>query len=189
MLSRIRPGDSVLELGCGYGRVTREVAGAAGRVVGIDTAVESLDLARSLGGEGARCEYLEMDAVNLEFADGEFDLVFCIQNGICAFGVDPEALVEEALRVTRPGGRALFSTYSSRFWSHRLEWFELQAAEELVGAIDHEATGGGVIVCRDGLRLGAMGEDDFRALCDKVGVEYELTEVDGSSLFCELLKP
>jgi len=188
VLSRLGPGDSVLELGCGYGRVTREIARAAGRVVGIDTAAESLKLA----GDAARaeaCEYVKMDATDLDFDDDEFDMVVCVQNGICAFGVDRETLVKEAIRVTRPGGRILFSTYSGKFWAHRLRWFELQAEHGLVGEIDYEASGGGVIACKDGFRAGAMGEEDFRGLCARIGVEFSITEVDESSVFCELIKP
>lgn len=188
VLSRTKAGDSVLELGCGYGRVTREIAGVAGRAVGIDTARESLELGRSLAG-GVACEYIEMDAVDLKFDDDEFDLVVCVQNGICAFGVDPEALLKEAIRVTRQGGGALFSTYSGRFWAHRLRWFELQAEQGLVGEIDYEATGDGVIVCGDGFRAGAMTEGDFRDLCGRIGLECAISEVDGSSLFCEVRKP
>ena len=41
--------SSVLELGCGYGRVTFELAEIAGRVVGIDTSSESVTLARICG--------------------------------------------------------------------------------------------------------------------------------------------
>ncbi|MGD9140204.1 MAG: class I SAM-dependent methyltransferase [bacterium] len=188
VLSRLGPGDSVLELGCGYGRVTREIAREAGRVVGIDTAAESLKLA----GDAARaeaCEYFKMDATDLDFDDDEFDMVVCVQNGICAFGVDRETLVKEAIRVTRPGGRILFSTYSGKFWAHRLRWFELQAEHGLVGEIDYEASGGGVIACKDGFRAGAMGEEDFRGLCARIGVEFSITEVDESSVFCELIKP
>lgn len=48
VLSRLRPGDSVLELGCGYGRVALQLGGVAARVVGIDTSSDSLDLARRL---------------------------------------------------------------------------------------------------------------------------------------------
>ena len=125
VLSITNTGDCVLELGCGYGRVTYEIAGIARRVVGIDTAAESLELARSLAGKNTQCEFLEMDATDIRFGDGEFDVVVCVQNGICAFGVDPLILVKEAVRVARPGGCVLFSSYSSKFWSHRLRWFEL----------------------------------------------------------------
>ncbi len=188
VLSLTGPGDSVLELGCGYGRVTFEIAKIAGRVVGIDTAGASVDLARSEVREGGRCEFLKMDAADLGFGDDEFDLVVCVQNGICAFGVDPLALMKEALRVASPGGRVMFSSYSDKFWIHRLRWFELQAEQGLVGEIDYEATGGGVIVCKDGFRAGAMGDGEFRALCGRAGVGCSITEVDESSVFCELLK-
>ncbi len=165
VLSRLSPEGSVLELGCGYGRVAFELANAAGRVVGIDTSPENLALARRLAGDSGRCEFLEMDAADLSFPDGEFDAVVCIQNGICAFGVDQKRLLGEAVRVTRSGGRVLFSSYAERFWSERLGWFQLQAELGLVGEIDREATGDGAIVCRDG----------FRA--------------DGSSVFCEIVVP
>ena len=189
VLSRTDPEDSVLELGCGYGRVACEIAGAAKRVVGIDTAAESLELARSRVKSGMSCEFLEMDAAALGFDDNGFDLVVCIQNGICAFGADPSILVKEAIRVARPGGCVLFSSYSSNFWAHRLEWFELQSKHGLLGEIDYNTTGDGVIVCKDGFRAGAMGEVEFRDLCKGIELEPAIYEVDESSLFCELVKP
>jgi SAM-dependent methyltransferase len=185
VLSRTGPEDAVLELGCGYGRVTREIAKVAKRVVGIDTAPESLALALSMADEGAPCEYLEMDAADLRFDDHEFDLVVCVQNGVCAFGLKPETLLGEALRVTRAGGLVLFSSYSSKFWEHRLKWFELQAGQGLVGEIDYDATGDGVIACKDGFRAGAMGEGDFREVCGRLGLRFSILEVDESSIFCE----
>jgi 2-polyprenyl-6-hydroxyphenyl methylase/3-demethylubiquinone-9 3-methyltransferase len=188
VLDRLHPTDAVLELGCGCGRVALRLAGAARRIVGIDTAAESLSLAREIAGPDSHCEFLEMDALALEFPDGAFDSVVCIQNGICAFGVDREALVQEALRVLRDGGLLLLSTYADRFWPHRLAWFEMQAAEGLLGPIDDEATGDGTIVCRDGFRAGRMTPDDLRSLCAKLGLEPEITEVDDSSVFCEIVK-
>ena len=184
---RLHETDSVLELGCGYGRVAFELARTAARVVGIDTAAESIALARELAGENARGAFWVMDALALEFDDGEFDAVVCVQNGVCAFGVDRLALLREALRVTRPGGRVLFSSYAAGFWPHRLEWFERQAKRGLVGEIDHERTGGGVIVCRDGFRAGAMSPRDFTDLCGRLGLTPAITEVDGSSVFCEVV--
>jgi len=189
VLSRTKPEDSVLELGCGYGRVACELAGAAKHVVGIDTATESLELARSLVKDGMSCEFLEMDATALSFDDNGFDLVVCIQNGICAFSADPFVLAKEAIRVARPGGHILFSSYSYKFWPNRLEWFELQAERGLLGEIDYDATGDGVIVCKDGFRAGAMGETEFRELCSRIDLEPTIYEVDESSIFCELVKP
>jgi SAM-dependent methyltransferase len=186
---RLADDARVLELGCGYGRVALELAEGARRVVGIDTARESLVLARRLAGGDTRCEFLEMDATDLAFAGGVFDAVVCVQNGISAFGVDPVLLVGEALRVSRPGGRCLFSTYSPRFWTERLGWFEAQAAEGLLGEIDYGETGDGVIVCKDGFRAGALKPGDFLAIGRAVGIEPVITEVDASSVFAEWRVP
>lgn len=186
---RLGPGDRVLELGCGYGRVALELARAAGSVVGIDTSRESLLMAGRLAQHEARCAFVEMDATDLRFDDREFDFVVCVQNGICAFGVDPVRLVTEALRVTRAGGSALFSTYSERFWAERLRWFEAQAAAGLLGAIDYQQTGGGTIVCVDGFRAGALTPDDLLDLGHTIGIEPRITEVDASSVFAEWRLP
>jgi 2-polyprenyl-6-hydroxyphenyl methylase/3-demethylubiquinone-9 3-methyltransferase len=184
---RLQSTDEVLELGCGYGRVAFRLADVAKRVVGIDSADESIDLARELD-DKTRCEFYDMDALDLRFPDNSFDAVICIQNGICAFRIDREALLREALRVARKGGRLLFSTYAERFWSHRLAWFEAQAEEGLVGPIDQEASGDGVIICEDGFRSGQLSPKEIQALCAGLGIVAELTEVDGSSLFFEILK-
>jgi 2-polyprenyl-6-hydroxyphenyl methylase/3-demethylubiquinone-9 3-methyltransferase len=188
VVSGLSARDAVLELGCGYGRAAFELAKAARRVVGIDTARENLTLANELAGEGSNCEFVEMDAVEMGFPNGAFELVACVQNGICAFNVDPAMLVREAFRVTKPGGTTLFSSYAERFWPHRLEWFEIQAKEGLLGEMDYRETGNGVIVCRDGFRAGAMGEIEFREICRGLDIEPEITEVDGSSIFFEMRK-
>jgi hypothetical protein len=98
-------------------------------------------------------------------------------------------LLEEALRVTREGGIVLLSSYADDFWPHRLAWFEAQAAEGLVGPIDRSASRDGVIVCEDGFRSGRLSPDAFRSLCATLGVRAEVREVDGSSVFCEIVKP
>lgn len=184
---RLRPTDAVLELGCGYGRVALQLARFARSVVGIDTSSESLDLARQLDTQ-AVCEFLQMDALALSFPDGRFDVVACVQNGICAFGVDQVALLREALRVTRRGGIVLLSTYSDRFWEDRLAWFEAQASARLIGPIDREQSGNGVIVTSDGFRAGRLSPQEFSALCSAAGKAGRITEVDQSSLFCELVR-
>lgn len=186
---RLKPTDVVLELGCGYGRIANELAETALKVVGIDTAKESISLAKELYGSESRCEFKEMDATSLLFRDKEFDTVICLQNGICAFRVDQSILLKEAIRVTRSGGNLFFSSYSDRFWSYRLKWFEIQAEHGLLGEIDYDATGNGIIATKDGFRSGAMSVSDFKQLFQKEGLVPKVTEIDGSFLICECMVP
>ena len=189
VLERLRDRDIVLELGCGYGRVTTRLTEVAERAVGIDTSEESLSLARQLTAPSARCSFLKMDALNLSFEASEFDKVVCVQNGISAFGVDQPSLLRQALRVTRAGGCALFSTYSEGIWLDRLLWFEEQAAAGLVGEIDYERTGNGVIACKDGFRSGVVSRQEFESLGSELGLVPTITEIDESSVFCEFVVP
>lgn len=186
VLERVRPGARVLELGCGYGRVLIRLLERTGAVVGIDNAAASLRLARRRLGEDSPCRLVLGDAGRLPFAAGSFDLVICIQNGVSAFKVAPRRLIDEAVRVTRAGGAALFSSYAERFWDSRLEWFRAQAAQGLIGEIDEAATGDGVIVCKDGFRATTAGPPDFARWMSGRGMAWRTTEVDGSSLFCEI---
>jgi SAM-dependent methyltransferase len=189
VVDRISPGADILELGCGYGRVLPELAKKAREVVGIDTSLVSIRLGAKNLGKVPRCSLFCMDAANMGFRAGQFDAVVCIQNGISAFHVDKRDLIKEAIRVTRPGGRVLFSTYAEGFWNNRLRWFELQAGEGLLGEIDYDRTANGVITCKDGFTATTVSPEDFRTLTRSLDSEVSLIEVDGSSLFCEIRVP
>jgi SAM-dependent methyltransferase len=181
VLGHVRSGDRVLELGCGYGRALEPMLGRAGVVVGIDNSTASLAMA---AGRGCDWRLVAMDAGDLGFLDRSFDVAYCVQNGISAFGVDRAHLIAEATRVTKTGGKALFSSYAQGFWPQRLEWFRIQAAHGLLGEIDEEATKDGVIVCKDGFRAETVGPDEFERLAASTGFPAEIVEVDGSSVFC-----
>ncbi len=186
ILTKIRPSDAVLELGCGYGRVLGGLLGKTRKVVGIDTSKASLDQAKKYLRDHSNLDLAQMNAINLGFIDGCFDVVICIQNGISAFKIDQEDLLIESLRVSRNGGTCLFSSYSDRFWDHRLEWFHLQASEDLIGEIDLEKTGNGRIVCKDGFQATTLRREDFSELISRIGITATISEVDESSIFCEI---
>ena len=186
VLARITKNDIVLELGCGFGRVLKRLCPAVFAAVGIDIAGPSLDLADKLLGGVPNYRLCLMNAADLEFPDGFFDVVVCIQNGISAFHMEPGELVKEAVRVTAKGGRVFFSSYSDRFWEDRLRWFYLQSEEGLIGEIDTGKTGNGEIVCRDGFRSTTVGPEKFGRIVSELGLEAEVTEVDGSSVFLEI---
>ena len=188
-VDRLRPTDIILDLGCGYGRTLPDMARAAAFVVGVDTSEPSLGLARKRLVGFSNVLLARMEASSLGFVDSSFDAVTCIQNGISAFHVDQRELVREALRVLKSAGTAMFSSYSDGFWEHRLGRFEAQAAAGLIGEVDGQLTGNGVIVCVDGLTLAAIGPTEFASLAAGLDAELESTEVDGSSWFYVLKKP
>ncbi len=182
----IRPTDTVLELGCGYGRVLGELSGEARSLVGIDSSPESLKLAVDHLAAAANCTLAVMDAGTLGFTDGVFDVVLCIQNGVSAFKVDRVGLIAECIRVTRPGGTVLLSSYAAKFWEDRLAWFQLQSDHGLLGEIDHDATRDGEIVCKDGFTASTVTPEQFEVLARGFDVDTRIVEVDESSVFCEL---
>nr|MBN2276912.1 class I SAM-dependent methyltransferase [candidate division Zixibacteria bacterium] len=188
VLQFCRPNDLILELGCGYGRVVKHLCPRAGHVVGIDTSLASLlDMDNELG-VCTNYSRIRMDAGRLGFRDNIFDLVLCIQNGLSAFAADPLILISEAVRVTRPGGHTLFSTYSEKFWTERLKWFYRQSAEGLLGEIDPDQTGDGVIVCKDGFRATTIKPGQFREYMKTLNRSAAIVEVDNSSVFFEIRK-
>ena len=103
----IRSGQSVLDIACGPGTVSRRVAlrvGASGRVTGCDLSPAMLELARSKRSvaDSAPIDYLECPADALPVPDDAFDRVTC-QQGLQFFPDRPAALAEMR-RALRPGG-------------------------------------------------------------------------------------
>jgi 2-polyprenyl-6-hydroxyphenyl methylase/3-demethylubiquinone-9 3-methyltransferase len=187
VLRRIKSEDIVLELGCGYGRVLARLAQRAKFTVGIDNSLSSLQMAASRLQGASNCRLLASHAAAPALRERAFDIVVCVQNGISAFHVNQQTLINECIRVTRTGGRVLLSTYSDKFWPTRLEWFRLQSDEGLVGEIDWSATGDGVIACRDGFTATTVDQTAFVTLASRAGQEATVEEVDESSLFCEIV--
>ena len=188
VLEQIHPSDKVIELGCGYGRVLRELAKKASKVVGIDTSLESLELAKEYLLDYKNIKLHQMNANSLSFKEETFDVVIAIQNGISAFKVEPEVLLRESLRITKRNGKLILSSYSENFWEERLKWFIQQSKEELLGEIDFEKTGNGSIVCKDGFIATTFSKDDFQNLLQRMNLKGFIQEIDLSSIFCIITK-
>ena len=184
VIDTVRGARRGLELGCGYGRVMKRVSRYVQSIAGCDTSRNSLALAKSYLAGFRNCSLALADASCLAFRPAAFDAVFCVQNGISAFGVDRTWLLAEAARTTKEGGQSLFSSYSPRIWEDRLEWFRAQSRAGLLGEIDEAQTGRGTIVCKDGFRATTVSRDEFASLFQEAGLEPHITEVDRSSLFC-----
>ena len=108
-----KPGERVLDVGCGTGIVAREVAsrpGATGAVTGVDPSANMLAVARAAAArEGLTIEWREGNAEQLPFHDGAFDLVLC--QFALMFVADKAAALSEMRRVVTGSGRVLISVW------------------------------------------------------------------------------
>ena len=188
IVNKVSINDTVLDLGCGYGRVAIELAKNVKKIIGIDISQDNIELAKNLHQHIDNLEFYKMNAAALNFPADMFDVTICIQNGISAFNEDPYLLVAEALRVTKKGGVLLFSTYSDKIWQDRLHWFQIQADEKLLAEIDYTQTKDGIILCKDGFKAITYSGNDFLKLASEFNVEAGIYEVDGSVVFCEIKK-
>lgn len=91
--------ESTLDVGCGEGRVSRDLTAHGHTVTSVDTSAALLAAAREAHPEGS---YLHADAADLPFPDGRFDLV--VSYNMLMDVPDPAAVAREMARVLRPGG-------------------------------------------------------------------------------------
>lgn len=107
----IRPGDRVLDVGCGTGVAAITARRIGAKVTGIDLTPELLERARENAAIAGFPDVVwkEGDAEALPFADGEFDVVISQYGHM--FAPRPDVAAREMLRVLKPGGRIAFSTW------------------------------------------------------------------------------
>jgi trans-aconitate methyltransferase len=100
-----KPGERVLDLGCGDGALTQKIAEAGAAVIGVDASTDFLSTARRRG-----LDVREMDGQALTF-HAEFDAVF--SNAALHWMTKPEAVLAGIARALKPGGR-----FATEFGGH-----------------------------------------------------------------------
>lgn len=125
LLPHLRPGLRLLDLGCGSGTITADLAqrvGPEGSAVGVDVEASVLQSAAAHAASRGvvNATFVEGSAYALPFPDGTFDVVHAHQ--VLQHLSDPVSALREALRVLKPGGflAARDSDYSCFSWSPRV---------------------------------------------------------------------
>jgi len=113
----LEPGLRLLDVGCGPGTITADLARrvAPGEVIGIDAAPGVVEIA-ARDNPGTSAVFESGDVMNLRFADESFDVVHAHQ--VLQHLADPVGALVEMRRVCRPGGlvAARDSDYASFTW-------------------------------------------------------------------------
>jgi ubiquinone/menaquinone biosynthesis C-methylase UbiE len=112
----VAPGMRVLDVACGTGALSRELArraGSEGSVTGVDFGEPMLEVARAAaaGPGAAPITYLQGDAAALPVADHAFDAALC-QQGL-QFFPDRLAALRELRRALEPGGSVAVATWDA----------------------------------------------------------------------------
>ena len=104
LLPLLEPGLSLLDVGCGEGWITRDLARlvAPGRVIGIDASADVIERARTGGDIPDNLSFEAADLFELDYPDGSFDVVHVHQ--LLHHLSDPAAALRALARVTKPGG-------------------------------------------------------------------------------------
>jgi len=109
---QIKPGESILDLGCGRGSETILAAGMAGpggRAVGLDLTPAMVAAARENAKEAnaLNTAFITGEIENLPFGDGTFDAV--MSNCVINHAKDKKKVYREIMRVLKTGGRFVVS--------------------------------------------------------------------------------
>ncbi|OBH82748.1 methyltransferase type 11 [Mycobacterium scrofulaceum] len=120
LLPHLKSGLSVLDVGCGPGTITADLAArvAPGPVTAVDQSADVLDAARAeVGRRGlSNVSFAAADVHRLDFADGTFDVVHAHQ--VLQHVADPVGALREMRRVCAPGGlvAARDADYAGFIW-------------------------------------------------------------------------
>ncbi|RYZ89590.1 MAG: 3-demethylubiquinone-9 3-O-methyltransferase [Proteobacteria bacterium] len=103
----------ILDIGCGAGLISNELAKDGFEIHGIDQSASSVEVAKRHAARNSNVTYVAGDAFALPYEDKSFDVVMLLD--FLEHVTDPGAAIKEATRVLNPGGIILFYTFN-RTW-------------------------------------------------------------------------
>ena len=135
----LKDADLILDVGCGSGMVTRDIARLTkGKVVAIDGSSDMVDVAKKVLKDFKNVELHVGDAEKLPFDDDTFDVVTC--NLLLMWADNPQKVVSEMARVVKSGGKVLASLEPD--YGGKIHWPEDKKVDKIFSGIAIEEKGG-----------------------------------------------
>ena len=178
--ARIEEGDSVVDIGCGIGRLTRVIASRASEVYAIDVSKEMLAQAKQHNGHLENVEWIHGDGTTLQPIPNE-SVEAAISHVVFQHIPDPQityGYVAEMGRVLRPGGWAAFQVSDDP---------TIHQPTQTIGAKAKAAVGRAPKGQGDPEWLGsAIDMDQLEATAHRAKLKFKHVEGEGTQ-FCLIL--
>ncbi|MDX6665930.1 MAG: hypothetical protein QOG68_2136 [Solirubrobacteraceae bacterium] len=181
--AQIAPGDAVVDVGCGVGRLSRAAAATAGHVTGVDVSAEMVKQARELNAHLGNVEFVQGDGRHLNgVPDASADA--CISHVVFQHIPDPQitlGYIREMGRVLRPGGWAAFQVSNDPSIHRPKSTGLMGAVRRLLGREPRGRSNQSWIGS-------AVDLGDLRAAAADGGLDVERIEGEGTQWCCVLLR-
>jgi len=167
LLNTLEKNSSILEVGCGEGRLLTVLADKSSNLIGIDLSYIAIKKAQDAHRYLANVQFYIMNATDLKFVDSCFDYTLCMMNTFGNFYYNKQRILSEMLRVTRPGGRLIISVHSEKALDDQIILYHRLGYK--IEKIDED-----YVYCDSGLISERFSEKKLREILDARNLEYKL---------------
>lgn len=172
---------SLLELGCGSGRLFPLLAKQADQVVGLEIAKRQYQLASTLATSFTNIQVIHGDATKMPFCDNHFCATLMAWNTFGNLGEKRDAVLAEAIRVTKSQEKIYLSILAAEALSPYLEM--LKVNNLTVEHITHD-----LVFLHEGLISERFSRQKLENIFDHFNLNYRVETLTSIGYWCELWK-